>query len=154
LGEDIPLVCCVEGGTKKAQVDEMKGVCPTFKGGSTVTSLMNEGFRRMKGEGWRLFMMEGARMPRGLEKRYGTWIRTDRDVLFPITVIYDLEGRPMKILGNFEECTLNGVLIHSRLFGEVGEFSENPIPISKSFWAVGALERGAVFKAILGVKII
>lgn len=154
FGEERPVVCCVGGDSKKAQLDEAKEICPAFKGGKTITSLINEGFACIKSEGWRLFVMEGARVPRGMDRRYRNWVRSDRDVLFPIVSSQDLEGRMTKVMANFEECTLNGMLIHSRLFQEVGKFSDNPIPVSKGFWAVGALERGAVFKAILGVKVI
>lgn len=154
FGGDARIVCCVAKGTKKAQLEEMKAVCPTVRGGETVTSLINSGFGGIKGEGWRMFVMEGARMPRGVEKRYRTWIDGERDVLFPIVVNHDRDGRPASILANFEDCTLNGMLIHSRLFNEVGEFTDNPMPVSKGFWAMGALVSGAVFKAVLGVKII
>lgn len=154
FGDDAEVVCCVSKNLKKDQFDEMNSVCPTFRGGETITSLINEGFKRVKKEGWRLFIMEGARVQRSLGSRYARWIKNDRDVLFPIVINQDREGRPIKILANFEDSTLNGMLIHSKLFDEVGSFSDNPIPVSKSFWAMGALERGGVFKAILGVKII
>lgn len=150
----VPTVCAVEKGIKKPQMDEMKEVCPTIKGGDTVTSLINKGMEAVRGEGWRLFVMEGARVPSSIVSRYSRWIKGHRDVLFPIVVNHDREGRPMKILSSFEECTLNGMLIHSRLFGEVGPFSENPIGVSKSFWAFDAHARGAVFKAVLGVTVI
>lgn len=147
----LPVACVVEKGIKKAQLDEMKEVCPTVRGGNTVTSLINKG---MEGDGWRLFVMEGARVPSSILSRYSRWIRSRRDVLFPIVVNHDREGRPMKIMSSFEDCTLNGMLVHSDLFGEVGPFSDNPISVSKSFWAVDAYARGAVFKAILGVTVI
>lgn len=151
---DAPVLCSVEKGIKKAQFDEMKEVCPTVRGGNTVTSLINKGMEGLKGEGWRLFVMEGARVPKSIVSRYSRWIRSPQDVLFPIVVNHDREGRPMKILSSFEDCTLNGMLIHHSLFREVGPFSDNPIGVSKSFWAVDAHARGASFKAILGVNVI
>lgn len=154
FGDGTALACCVGSNIKKPQLDEMCEVCPSFRGGNTVTSLINQGFERIDGDGWRVFVMEGARVPRSLTSRYSRWIRSDRDVLFPIVVSHDREGNPSTILSSFEDGTLNGMLIHSRLFREVGKFSDNPLAVSKAFWAIDASAKGAVFKAILGVKII
>jgi hypothetical protein len=154
FGDAAPIVCSVAKGAGKSRIEEMKGVCSVVEGGSTIMSLINRGMKACKGEGWRMLVMEGARIPRGIEKRYSRWIRDEKDVLFPITVSQDREGRPLRIMANFEECTLNGIAMHTSLFKEVGEFSDNPIAVSKSFWAVGALQSGATFKAVLGVKVI
>ena len=154
FGNDAKIACSVAQQIKKAQIDEMKEVCPAFRGGETVTSLMNSGMSRMKGEGWRMFVMEGARMPKSIATRYSRWIRSENDVLFPITIVHDRDGKPLKIMATFEESTLNGMLIHSRLFKETGEFSNNPISVSKCFWAMDAVRFGASFKGIIGVKII
>jgi hypothetical protein len=154
FGEDSKIFCSVAQETKKPQIDEMKRVCPCSRGGNSITSLMNQGMSAMKGDGWRMFLMEGVRVPRGISGRYSRWIKSEKDVIFPITINHDREGKPLKIMATFEESTLNGMLIHSGLFGEVGEFSENPIVVSKSFWAIGAMCHGASFKGVLGVKII
>jgi hypothetical protein len=98
--------------------------------------------------------MEGARVPKGLECRYRRWIEDENDVIFPIVMQHDIEGRPTAILSRFEDSTLNGTMIHSLMFKKVGPFSDNPIGISKKFWGLDAEEKGAKFKAILGVKII
>lgn len=154
FGDDFALACCVGKDIKRPQLDEMCEVCPSFKGGNTVTSLINQGFEKINREGWRIFVMEGARVPRSLISRYSRWVRSDRDVLFPIVVNHDRDGNPSTILSSFEDCTLNGMLIHSRLFQESGKFSDNPLAVSKAFWAFEAASKGAIFKAILGVKII
>jgi hypothetical protein len=154
FGDKASIVCSVAKGVGKVRIDEMRGVCSTVEGGATVTSLINRGMKASEGDGWRVLVMEGARIPRGIESRYSRWIKSDKDVLFPIVVSHNLDGMPLKIMANFEDCTLNGIAIHTGLFREVGNFSDNPIAISKSFWAVGALQKGAAFKAILGVKII
>lgn len=148
------MVCSVCKGIKKDQLAEFNEVCPSFRGGDTVMSLINTGIKKSGGPGWRMLVMEGARIPVGLESRYRRWIDGDRDVLFPIVVNHDIEGRPLSILATFEDSTLNGLLLHTSLFSEVGCFSDNPIGVSKKFWGLDAEERGAVFKAILGVKVI
>lgn len=154
FGDEARMVCSVAQSTKKPQLDEMKGVCASSRGGNSITSLMNHGMASIKFEGWRMFVMEGVRIPRGIAGRYARWINGDRDVIFPITINHDRDGRPLKIMSTFDESTLNGTLIHSNLFRDAGEFSDNPIGVSKEFWAMGAVANGAVFKGVLGVKII
>ena len=100
-----------------------------------------------------MFIVEGAWFPKGVSTNYFRWIKSEKDVLFPIVVNYNRQGEPIKILATFPECTLNGMLIHKSLFVEAGKFSDNPIKTSKEFWGLEASEKGAVFKAILGVKI-
>lgn len=147
-----PLITCVVGkATKKETISEMKEECPVFKGGDTITSLMNTGLKNSTG--WCMFVMEGAVIPKSVESRYFKWIKNEKDVLYPIVVNYNIQGEPIKILSTFAECTLNGILIHKKLFEEVGKFTDNPIKISKEFWALDATCKGAFFKAILGVKI-
>jgi len=136
---EVEVVCSVAKSVKKAQLDEMKGVCDSFRGGETVMSLINAGLKRGQESRWNVLVMEGARVPRGLEYRYRRWIEDENDVIFPIVMQHDLEGRPM---------------IHSSMFKRVGPFSDNPIGISKRFWGLDAEEKGARFKAVLGVKII
>lgn len=151
---NIEICCSVAKSVKKPQLDEMKEVCPVFRGGDTIMSLINSGFKKAgKGE-WCVFVMEGARIPRGMVLRYCRWIKDENDVLFPIVMNHDLDGKPTVILAKFEDSTLNGMMIHSSLFDRTGPFSDNPIGISKKFWGLDAEEKGAKFKAILGVKII
>lgn len=147
-------IVAVPKSIKKNNFDELKEICPVFRAGETITSLMNLGMKKSAGSGWRIFVMEGARIPRGLDSRYRRWMNSKSDVIFPIVVNHDLTGRPLSILADFEDCTLNGLMIHSDFFSEIGDFSDNPIQISKRFWALGASEGGATFKAILGVKIL
>lgn len=154
FGEGAKIVCSICRGIKKDQLDEYKEACPSFRGGDTVMSLINHGIKKMSGQGWRVLIMEGARIPSGLESRYRRWIEDEKDILFPIVMNHDREGKPSLILAKFEDSTLNGTMIHTSLFGKVGEFSDNPIGISKKFWGLDAEEKGARFKAILGVKII
>ena len=151
---DVEILCSVAKSVKKEQLEEMKGVCSAFRGGETVMSLINSGFKKGGKGVWHIFVMEGARVHRGLESRYRRWIKDERDVLFPIVMNHDLDGYPSVILASFEDSTLNGMMIHSSLFEEVGDFSDNPIGISKRFWGLDAEDKGARFKGILGVKII
>jgi hypothetical protein len=98
-------------------------------------------------------MMEGSWLPKNVKLRYLTWIKSEKDILFPIIINYNKEGKPIKILSNFSDCTLNGILIRKEFFLEIGKLSENPLQISREFWSIDAFEKGANFKAILGIKI-
>lgn len=154
FGEECEIVCSVSKGIKKDQLDEFKTVCHSFRGGETVMSLINHGLKRSGGDGWRILVMEGARVPNSLLRRYCRWIQSEKDVLYPIVMNQDIEGRPLSVLTDFDESTLNGTMLHTSLFAEVGEFSDNPIGVSKKFWGMDAEDKGAKFKAILGVKVI
>jgi hypothetical protein len=48
---------------------------------------------------------------------------------------------------------LNGICINKIFFKEIGKLSENPLEISRKFWALEAKEKNANFKTILGIKI-
>lgn len=154
FGNDCAISCSVCKAIKKEQLDEFKEVCQSSRGGETVMSLINQGLKKAPGDGWRVLVMEGARVPNGLLRRYCRWVKSEKDVLFPIVMNQNIEGRPLSILADFGESTLNGTMMHASLFKEVGDFSDNPICISKNFWGMDAEEKGAKFKAILGVKVI
>jgi hypothetical protein len=146
------IICSVEKSIKKNQLDEYKEVCPSFKSGQTITSLINNGIKNAN-NGWNMLIMEGSWLPKNIEQRYKRWVKREKDILFPIVVNYDREGNITKILNNFSESTLNGILINKKFFLEVGNLSENPLKISREFWSYDAIEKGAQFKAILGIKI-
>lgn len=150
--ESAKIICSVEKGIKKPELEEMKSVCPTFRGGNTVTSLINNGVKNGF-PGWNMFIMEGAWLPKRFQYKYSRWVKGDKDILFPITVNYDRDGVPVKIFNTFAECTLNGILFQKEFFLQIGKLSENPLKISREFWGLDAKEKGAVFKAILGIKI-
>lgn len=150
--ENANIICLVEKKIKKDNLEEMNQVCKTYRGGETITSLMSKGIRKSK-DGWCMFIIEGAWLPKKIEYKYSAWIESENDVLFPVIAVQDRAGNPKKILGTFSNCTLNGILINKKLFLNAGDFSDNPIKISKEFWSYDAFEKGANFKGILGIKI-
>jgi hypothetical protein len=150
--EDASIICSVNKEIKKPQIEEMNLVCPTIRGGDTMTSLINKGIKNSK-PGWTMLIMEGAWLPKNVQYRYSMWINSEADILFPIVTSYNKEGVPVKIYNTFSECTLNGILLDRDFFLKVGKLSENPLKISREFWSMEAAEKGAVFKAILGIKI-
>jgi hypothetical protein len=149
---DADIVCSVRRDIKKPQLDEMNEVCDAFRGGETITSLINNGIKNSK-SGWTMLIMEGALLPRSVQYRYSSWMEKNTDILFPIVMSYDREGIPTKIYNTFAECTLNGIMMDRDFFLKVGKLSENPLTISREFWSFDAADKGATFKAILGIKI-
>lgn len=150
--QDAKIICSVVKTIKKPQIEEMNEVCPTYKAGNTVTSILNSGIKNAN-DGWNMLIMEGSWLPRNIKVRYFRWLNSDSDILFPIVVNYNKEGKPIRIFSNFSDCTLNGVLFNKEFALKVGKFSENPLEVSRYFWSMEAKEKGANFKAILGIKI-
>jgi hypothetical protein len=151
-GEQSKMICSIEKSIKKPELEEYKSLCPAFRAGQTITSLINNGIKHAY-DGWNMLVIEGAWMPKNIEYRYKKWIENEKDILFPIVVNYDREGNPTKIFSTFADCTINGILINKKFFLSIGNLSENPLRISREFWSYSAIEKGAKFKGILGIKI-
>jgi hypothetical protein len=150
--DNFSITCCVDKSIKSEQLKEMKQFCDVHKGGNTITSLINKGFEKTK-EDWNVVLMEGSRICKNLHYKYFRWITNEKNIIFPLIVEYNMNGQPSKINDTFYNCTLNGLCINKNFFKEVGKLSENPLEISRKFWALDAKEKGAEFKCILGIKI-
>jgi len=147
------VTCAVPDKTAKIDIDEIKTVCPNVvKGKATVTSLINVGIK--KGfKGWNILLMEGSLIRKDIHKKLMYFVKGEKDILFPIVTDYDYQGKPIRIYGNIVDSTLNGFTIHQKTFKEIGDFSDNPMEISRLFWALNAVDKGCNFKGILGAKI-
>jgi len=150
----IPGVCVTAKSTPAAQVKEMKTLCPTFKGKDTITSLINTGVKKGVSE-WKLIVMEGTYVRRGIINKYSRFIEDEGDVLYPIITDYSKDGYPVRIYTSFDEATLDGMFMHQKTFKEVGDFSDNPLNVSKLMWALEARRKGknVRFKGILGARL-
>jgi len=150
--DDSEIVCAVNKDVSKEQFSEIKSVCDAYKGGTSITSLINKAFEKTKSE-WNIIIIEGARICKGLEKKYSIWIKDYKDVVFPLVIEHDKNGYVKNINDTFYNCTLNGICINKKFYKEVGNLSENPLEISRKFWALEAATKEAKFKTILGVRI-
>ena len=146
-------LCVTSRSVKSEQYKKMIELCPVFKGKSTVTSLINMALKKSKSE-WTLVVMEGTPIHRGIDKKYGLFIENNKDVLFSIIMQYDKQGRPIVIKDTFEDAPLNGMLIHRDTFKEVGDFTDESIPVSKLFWEAKAVDQGCKFKGVIGMRIL
>lgn len=151
-GQSSEMVCCVEKGISKESLKEMKEVCETHRGGLTVTSLINKGMEKAS-DGWNMIVTEGSCIPRGLKRVYGLWARSNRDVLYGVGMTHGRDGSPAELATSFLDCSLNGIMMRKEFFLEVGKLSDNPMEVSRCFWILDALEKGAVFKGVLGARI-
>lgn len=136
----------------KEQISEMKEICEVHKGGKTITSLINKGFEKTKCD-WSILIIGGARICKNINKKYSFFIESERDVLYPLIIDYDMSGYPINIHNRFENCTLNGMCINKNFFKNVGKLTDNPLEISRKFWALEAKLKDANFKSILGIRI-
>ena len=135
----------------KEELAEMGEICPSYKGKDTITSLVNKGMRHLKHE-WGFIIFGGSRVQHFLERKFTTFANYENEILFPI-----VERRC-----NFVDGSFNGVLINKKFFKTVGKFPEadlqkegiNDFEMAKLFWAIDAIEKGAKFKGIIGMRVI
>ena len=74
-----------------------------------------------------------------LEKKFFTFMESDKDIFFPIT----------RKNWNFSKFDLNGLLLHKKTFSDVGEFPPaDSLEESKLLWAGKAMEKGYKLKGI------
>lgn len=136
-------VCVANSSASKNEIDAMGAAAPLVVGGSTVTSLVNEGVSRASAE-WVFIVYSGSVVRQRIDEKFSAYIDSERDVLFPIA------NRKT----DFVEGTMNGMLVNRKTFLEVGPMPElESLEMSKAFWAYEAIGMGCRFKAIVGGKI-
>ena len=151
--DQIPMVCVVPKNTPASEIKIAKGLCSIQKGKDTVTSLINTGFKHGHKE-WNVIIMEGTWVKGNIDKKYSYFFEDEKDIFFPIVVDYDIQGKPVKIYDRFQVCSLNGVMIHSKTFKQVGNFiDDESLDLSRLGWEEKARSIGCRFKAILGAKL-
>jgi hypothetical protein len=148
---DRDALCVVGDDATAVELEEFNSLCPTYRGKNTVTSLINLGVKKCRHD-WAFLMFSGSRLPRHIERKLTSFCTSDRDVLFP-----GVDGKY-----DFVEGSFNGVVINTKFFEEVGNFpcnvmakaGLNDFEFAKMLWAIDAMDRGVVFKSIVGMKII
>jgi hypothetical protein len=146
---DSNVICVVNKDVKSDQLQEMKKHCNCIRSGKTITSLINKGYSKIKSN-WGVLVLEGARVSRCLN-RYKNWMASNDDIFFPLMV--EFKGDKKILHDTLYNCSLNGICIHKEMFDKVGNFSENPLEISRRFWTLQAYDEGAIFKSVLGIRI-
>lgn len=145
---------CVAGqNATDKELEEMNKMCKSYKAGNTITSLMNKGMHESKSD-WNVFVMEGSFVEMRSIKKLQNFIKSEKDILFPIVIEQDLKNNRVLPHDNFLNCTLNGLTINRKTFGMIGNFSDNPLEISKLVWGLDAMHQGCKFKGVLGAQIL
>ena len=141
---DVPCLCVAPKKTKKSEMDEMKGICETIKGGSTYTSLINKGLLKAK-PNWNFFIFAASSIRPYLYRKFVVFNDNDKDIMFPIV------GKKT----NFVDGSMNGIFMHKRVLKDVGKMDEGIGDLSKVklIWAHRAVKCGYKFKAILGIRV-
>jgi len=141
-------ICIVAKDTSPKETKPMKEICPVYKGQDTITSLINAGMKKLKHK-WGFIVFAGSRVKTNIHRKLPSFINSEKDIAFPI-----VNGKT-----TFDEGSSDGILLNKEFFDSVGEFpcikrSEyNEFEVSKFLWSCKALEQGAVFKAIAGMRI-
>lgn len=146
------IIVSVPNNVTDEQFENIKNVCPTIIGKYTITSLINAGFKKTQVK-WNILIEEGTWAKPNIDKKYSCFYEDDRDIFFPVLCEYDENSKPIKIYDTFWNCSLNGIMIHQSTFKNIGDFSDNPLEISRLMWTLQAQDIGCKFKAILGAKI-
>jgi hypothetical protein len=141
--EGVPYICITEKDAKTIDIKSMKDVCPTFKGKSTFSSLINSGMKNTKAE-WNFIVFAGTTVRSRMDEKFFLFINSKKDVLFPIA-----DNKT-----DFVSGTLNGLLLNKETFKEIGDIEENgSLDYVKTMWACEAIQKGCNFKAIANTKI-
>tara|TARA_Y100000034_G_scaffold132113_1_gene194335 strand:+ start:5084 stop:5617 length:534 start_codon:yes stop_codon:yes gene_type:complete len=136
-------IAVVARTTATEDIDEMKELCPIYRGKGTVTSLINTGLRNGNKE-WNLLTVAGAWFKGCEVKKMSVFVENEYDIVYPC----------VDKMRNFYEATINGLMIHRKAFKKVGPFcDENPLEICRLMWMLDAIEAGCKFKAVLGPNI-
>ncbi len=128
---------------------ESKEFCKsTHRGGENEISMINMGFKKLKSE-WCAIIRAGSIIRGGMEYKYATHMKSNKDIFFPIAV---------GTTSNFLDASMNGLTINREFFKKIGDFADNvmwkasepDLNIFKILWADDARKAGATFKAVLG----
>lgn len=139
----VPYICAADNTANLQDVAEMKLICPTFKGKSTFSSLINIGMKNAPVE-WIFILCAGVTVRPKLNHKFSYFIESEKDILFPIS-----DNKPY-----FVDGTLNGIFMHKNTFKEIGNWPENEnLTWVKTMWSLEAIAKGCQFKAIANTKI-
>lgn len=141
---DCNCICVAPKDTTKEELKQMNEHCQTYKFGNTFTDLINKGLEKATPE-FNVIVMAGVSIRPGIFNKYRLFLNNNKEILYPI-----VNGKYQ-----FDEATLNGLLIPKQAIKEIGKFkNEEDIGLSKLAWADKANSLGYKFKAIAGVKIL
>ena len=131
-------------GNEKSDIKPLERYCRVYHGGKTITSLIDEGMKQLKTE-WRLVVMAGSRVRYNVLKKYKTFIKSEKVILYPVI--------DKKYL--FHEASINGIMMHKKAYEDIGGFGDDLTDLceAKLIWAGKALDKEYKFVALVGLRI-
>ena len=142
---DCLCIAIVPKGTSQTIVESMKPLCLTYRGGTTYTSLINQGVGKVKKNDWAIVLFAGTVVRPNFWKKYSVFVEDEKDILFPITAGHT----------DFVTGSLNGLTMHINAIKLVGKMPEiSDINEAKTAWAYNAIAAGYRLKGILGTRFI
>jgi hypothetical protein len=139
-----PQLCVVGDNADSRDMNEIAEMCPVVRAGATITSLINTGVKKSKTR-WCFVIMSGCQTRNTLFKKYDTFLKDEKDVLYSVVD---------KNAWLFHDATINGMLLSKTMMKEVGDFlDDSSIIDSKIWWSAQAIEKGYKLKGIVGTKL-
>jgi hypothetical protein len=137
-------VAVVGNNAKPIDVDNLSRFSKIYKGGKTITSLIDTGMKVLSNE-WCLIVMSGSIVRSRIINRYRNFSE-DKSILYPVI--------NRKYL--FDEASINGIVLKKQTYNDIGPFGDDMEDIgnAKLMWAGRAIEKGYKFKALVGVRFI
>jgi len=104
-----------------------------------LVGMLNKGLELSICNEWNLIVRTPRWLNANLDKKFFTFMKSDKDIFFPIT----------RKNWNFTRFDLHGLLLHKKTFCDVGEFPKaDSLEESKILWAATALGKGYKLKGV------
>lgn len=137
-------VRCVVG-KKNHDIEELKKHCQVSVGGDTITSLIDTGMKDNTKK-WSFVVTSGTFLRHYSLRKYECFCKSEKDIMFPIV------DRKWK----FSEATLNGLLLPTKVYSDVGPLgdSNSDIGLVKLLWGIIAKAHGYRLIGLVGARLI
>jgi hypothetical protein len=140
---DNPCICVTDETINAEDMAAMRRICPTFKGRSTFSSLINVGMKQAPAP-WNFIVMAGSYIRPRLDQKFSLFLESEKDILYPIA-----NGKYA-----FDEATINGLFMHKDTFKLVGDMANvGRWDVVKLMWAMDAIAKDVRFKAVANSKL-
>jgi hypothetical protein len=139
---DAKTVVILPSDCNKDDYDAVAKLKKTYKGGKTVSSMLNKGIEHGPSE-WHFILFSRGWVRNKIDIKYSYFVENEMDILFPII------NRNL----TFVSADINGMFINKKSFQDIGDFPDmESLDSSKVIWASKAIKQGYKFKGIVGAK--
>ena len=135
-----PLLCIVPANCGKEDLKRAKDIGPTYKGGKTLSSMINEGVKKSK-TSWNLIVVAGNAIRYHPVLRYSRFATSEKDVLYPVLGLNNW---------SWDQSSIHGLLLNKSVLKDAGAFpEEESLYESKLLWSEKLLEKGYKLKGLV-----